>query len=214
MIKLTWRPSIRGVSASERSTSNYDRGEKAKKTISLSATGSTRFRQSAFTHATARRARAPDRFAHLALVGPSASYINDPSANYVGGFDRPDIEGLLEMMDKNYLGWASFLAPAIMKNADRPELTAELEQGFCSTDPKIARRFTQVTFLSDHRADFARLTVPSLVMQCSEDTIAPISAGEFVAEQAFGSTFVGVGSVFTISLPAAAAPVEAVPVTR
>ncbi len=101
-----------------------------------------------------------------------------------------------------------------MKNADRPELTAELEQGFCSTDPKIARRFAQVTFLSDHRADFARLTVPSLVMQCSEDTIAPISAGEFVAEQAFGSTFVGVGSVFTISLPAAAAPVEAVPVTR
>ncbi|MBA3608064.1 MAG: alpha/beta hydrolase [Chthoniobacterales bacterium] len=133
--------------------------------------------------------RAPERFANLILVGPSASLINDPPANYVGGFDRPDIEGLLEMMDKNYLGWASFLAPAIMKNADRPELTAELEQGFCSTDPKIARRFTQVTFLSDHRADFARLTVPSLVMQCSEDTIAPISAGEFVAEQAFASTF-------------------------
>ncbi|MEO5718344.1 MAG: alpha/beta hydrolase [Chthoniobacterales bacterium] len=133
--------------------------------------------------------RAPERFAQLIFIGPSASYINDPPSNYVGGFDRPDIEGLLEMMDKNYLGWASFLAPAIMKNADHPELSVELEQSFCSTDPKIARRFAQVTFLSDNRADFARLRVPSLVMQCSEDMIAPLSAGEFVAHKSPRSTF-------------------------
>ena len=132
--------------------------------------------------------RAPERFERLVLIGPSASYLNDPP-DYVGGFDRPDIEGLLEMMDKNYLGWASFLAPSVMKNADRPELSAELEQSFCSTDPKIAHRFAQVTFLSDNRSDFSKLTLPALVMQCSDDTIAPLSAGEFVAREIPHSTF-------------------------
>ena len=132
--------------------------------------------------------RAPERFARLILIGPSASYINEPP-RYIGGFDRPDIEGLLEMMDKNYLGWASFLAPSVMKNTDRPELTAELEQSFCSTDPKIARRFAQVTFLSDNRSDFAKLSVPALLMQCADDTIAPLSAGEFLAREVPQNTF-------------------------
>ncbi|MEO8439098.1 MAG: alpha/beta hydrolase [Spartobacteria bacterium] len=132
--------------------------------------------------------RAPDLFAELVLIGPSASYINDPP-NYIGGFDRADIEGLLEMMDKNYLGWASFLAPSVMKNPDHPELSTELEQSFCSTDPKIARRFAQVTFLSDNRSDFSKLTVPTLVMQCSDDTIAPLSAGEFLAREVPHNTF-------------------------
>ncbi len=131
--------------------------------------------------------RAPERFERLIFVGPSASYINDPP--YVGGFERADIEGLLEMMDKNYLGWASFLAPAVMKNPGQPGLTTELEQSFCSTDPKIARRFAQLTFLSDNRADFAKLKVPSLIMQCSDDAIAPITAGEFLAREIPGNTF-------------------------
>ena len=132
--------------------------------------------------------RAPERFARLVLVGPSACYINHPP-DYKGGFDRPDIEGLLEMMDKNYLGWASFLAPAVMKNAEQPGLTAELEQSFCSTDPKIARRFAQVTFLSDNRGDFSKLKIPTLILQCSDDMIAPTSAGEFVAATVPSSTF-------------------------
>jgi sigma-B regulation protein RsbQ len=83
--------------------------------------------------------RAPELFERLILIGPSPRYIND-APDYVGGFERTDIEGLLETMEKNYIGWANFLAPAIMKNPDRPELTAELEASFCSTDPVIARR--------------------------------------------------------------------------
>ena len=131
--------------------------------------------------------RAPERFERLIFVGPSASYINEPP--YVGGFERADIEGLLEMMDKNYLGWASFLAPAVMKNPGQPGLTTELEKSFCSTDPKIARRFAQLTFLSDNRADFAKIQVPSLIMQCSEDAIAPVSAGEFLAQEIPRNTY-------------------------
>jgi sigma-B regulation protein RsbQ len=122
--------------------------------------------------------RDPARFQRLIMVGPSPRYIND--GDYVGGFDRPDIEGLLELMDKNYIGWASFLAPVIMKNPDRPELTAELHESFCSTDPKIARQFAETTFFSDNRSDLAGVTVPSLIVQCSEDAIAPVEVGNYV----------------------------------
>jgi sigma-B regulation protein RsbQ len=106
----------------------------------------------------------------------------------VGGFDRGDIEGLLEMMDKNYLGWANFLAPAIMKNPERPELGEELTESFCSTDPVIARRFAEATFFADNRADLAGVQVPSLILQCSEDIIAPNEVGEYLHREIPGST--------------------------
>ena len=131
--------------------------------------------------------REPDRFAHLVMIGPSPRYVNEPP-HYVGGFERPDIEGLLETMDRNYVGWANFLAPAIMQNPDRPELGAELTESFCSTDPIIARRFAQATFFSDNRADLARVRVPSLVLQCADDIIAPTAVGEYVHRELAGST--------------------------
>jgi len=123
--------------------------------------------------------REPELFEHLIMVGPSPRYIND-APDYVGGFERADIQGLLETMEKNYIGWANFLAPVIMKNPDRPELGAELEQSFCSTDPVIARRFAEATFFADNRADAAQLRRPSLIMQCSDDSIAPNVVGEYL----------------------------------
>ncbi len=123
--------------------------------------------------------REPERFAHLILIGPSPYYLNDPPA-YIGGFERADLVGLLDMMDKNYIGWANFLAPVVMKNPDRLELTRELEESFCSTDPKIARRFAEATFFSDNRSDLMKVKTPSLIMQCSEDAIAPLEVGEYL----------------------------------
>lgn len=123
--------------------------------------------------------RDPERFKRLILIGPSPRYINDPP-DYVGGFERADIEGLLEMMEKNYLGWASFLAPVVMKNPNRPELISELEGSFCSTDPETAHRFAEATFLADNRDDLSKVTVPSLIMQCSDDAIAPLEVGEYL----------------------------------
>ena len=131
--------------------------------------------------------REPDRFAHLIMVGPSPRYVNE-APGYVGGFERSDIDGLLETMDKNYIGWANYLAPAIMKNPDRPELGVELAESFCSTDPVIARRFAEATFFADNREDLAKVTVPSLVLQCSEDIIAPPEVGEYVHRNTPGST--------------------------
>lgn len=122
----------------------------------------------------------PEIFENLVLVGPSPRYINDKE--YTGGFDKSDIDGLLETMEKNYIGWANFLAPAIMKNPERPQLTEELQESFCSTDPVIARQFAEVTFYSDNRKDLPRLKKPTLILQCSEDLIAPLEVGRYVHE--------------------------------
>jgi sigma-B regulation protein RsbQ len=126
--------------------------------------------------------QAPDLFARLVLVGPSPRYVDDLDDGYVGGFSEEDIAGLLESLESNYLGWSGAMAPVIMGNPDVPELGAELTESFCRTDPAIARRFARVTFLSDNRADLAEVTVPTLVLQCSQDVIAPMSVGEYVVE--------------------------------
>jgi sigma-B regulation protein RsbQ len=130
----------------------------------------------------------PDRFARLVLVGPSPRYVND--GDYVGGFSRADIEGLLDVLDSNHLGWSRSMAPVIMGNPDRPELGEELTNSFCRTDPDIARHFARVTFLSDNRDDLSRVAVPSLILQCAEDAISPSAVGEYVHRRLAGSSLV------------------------
>ena len=132
--------------------------------------------------------REPDRFGKLVLLGPSPRYIDD--AGYHGGFSQADIEELLESLDSNYLGWSAAMAPVIMGNPERPELAEELAGSFCRTDPAIAQAFARTTFLSDNRADLAKVTVPTLILQCSRDAIAPTEVGEFVHDQIPGSTLV------------------------
>jgi sigma-B regulation protein RsbQ len=122
----------------------------------------------------------PACFDQLILLGPSPRYIND--GDYVGGFTREDIQGLLELQESNYLGWASSLGPVIMGNLERPELAGELTNSFCRTDPVIARQFAAVTFLSDNRADLPQVQAQCLVLQCQEDAIAPLAVGHYVHE--------------------------------
>jgi sigma-B regulation protein RsbQ len=122
--------------------------------------------------------KAPGRFAAHVMIGPSPCYIND--GDYTGGFTRKDIEGLLETLESNYLGWSSNMAPAIMGAPEKPELAEELTNSFCRTDPEIAKQFARVTFMSDHRAELPRLKTPSLILQCSDDLIAPRSVGEYM----------------------------------
>jgi sigma-B regulation protein RsbQ len=132
--------------------------------------------------------REPQRFAKLVLVGPSPRYIDD--AGYRGGFTGDDIEELLDSLASNYLGWSSAMAPVIMGNPDRPELGEELTESFCRTDPDIAQRFARVTFMSDNRADLSLVSTPTLVLQCRDDAIAPLSVGEYVHAAIAGSSFV------------------------
>ena len=123
----------------------------------------------------------PDRFDDLVLVGPSPRYLNDDG--YHGGFARADVDELLDLIDRNHLGWSAALAPMIMGNPERPQLAAELEASFCRTDPDIARRFARTTFLSDNRDDLAHVNARTLVLQCTDDAIAPTEVGTYVANQ-------------------------------
>ena len=122
--------------------------------------------------------KAPDLFGDLVLIGPSPRYIDDEG--YVGGFSEPQIHELLEFLDSNHLGWSQAMAPVIVGNLDRPELKDELTNSFCRMDPEIAKRFARATFLSDNRQDLEGVTTRSLVLQCSEDVIAPLTVGEYV----------------------------------
>lgn len=133
-------------------------------------------------------AERPERFDRLVLVGPSPRYIDDEG--YRGGFGQDEIDELLETMDGNYLGWSEHIAPVIMGVPDRPELGAELTSSFCRTDPAIAKRFARTTFLSDNRADLARVRTPSLVLQCRDDVIAPVEVGQYVHDHLDGSELV------------------------
>jgi sigma-B regulation protein RsbQ len=130
--------------------------------------------------------RAPELFAQLVLVSPSPRYAND--GDYIGGLTERDIDGLIEALDSNYLGWSAQMAPVIMGRPDLPELEQELTDSFCRTDPDIARQFAEVTFRSDNRADLAEVRIPTLVIQCAVDAIAPPTVGEFVHAQIPGST--------------------------
>ncbi|HEX2154629.1 MAG TPA: alpha/beta hydrolase [Acidimicrobiia bacterium] len=133
-------------------------------------------------------AAAPGRIGALVLIGPSPRYIDDDG--YVGGFHEEDIEKLLDSLDSNYFGWSREMAPLIMGNPDRPQLGAELTESFCRADPAIQRQFARVTFLSDNRRDLAEVEVPTLILQCSEDVIAPDSVGLYVHERISQSHFV------------------------
>lgn len=129
----------------------------------------------------------PDIFQRLVLIGPSPCYLNLPP-EYFGGFERADIEDLLSMMEKNYLGWASFFAPVIMQNTEQhPELAQELEGSFCSTNPKTALQFARTTFFADNRADLPKVSRPSLIMQCADDVIAPLTVGDYIHQHLPGS---------------------------
>jgi sigma-B regulation protein RsbQ len=130
----------------------------------------------------------PELFDKLVLVGPSPRYIND--GEYVGGFGEDDITELLDSLESNYLGWSSAMAPVIMGNPDAPELAEELTESFCRTDPDIARRFARVTFLSDNRRDLASVQTPTLVLQCTNDVIAPVEVGEYVRDAMPNATMV------------------------
>jgi sigma-B regulation protein RsbQ len=129
----------------------------------------------------------PERFADLVLITPSPRYIDDPP-EYRGGFSKADIDGLLQMMDVNAMGWAAYLAPVVMGNPDRPDLATDLEATFCSIDPVMARQFAEVTFFADNRVDLAKVTTPSLILQCTNDAVAPMEVGAYMERHLPGTT--------------------------
>ncbi|VVM97035.1 Sigma factor SigB regulation protein RsbQ [Pseudomonas fluorescens] len=122
--------------------------------------------------------QSPGKIAGHVMIGPSPCYID--SDDYVGGFKLEDIHSLLDTLDSNYLGWSSTMAPVIMGAPGQPALGEELTNSFCRTEPDIAKQFARVTFMSDNRQDIAGLTTPTLILQSTDDLIAPIAVGEYM----------------------------------
>lgn len=154
--------------------------------------------------------KAPALFGSLVMVGPSPRYIDE--GEYVGGFTAAQVEELLESLADNQMGWSSTMAPVIMGNPDRPELGEELANSFCRTAPDIAKAFARVTFTSDNRSDLAAVSLPTLVLQCSEDLIAPAAVGDYVHRHIRGSSLVRLRA--TGHCPNLSAPEETVAAIR
>jgi len=129
-----------------------------------------------------------EKFASLTMIGPSPCYIND--GDYVGGFERVDIDGLLDTLESNHAAWSAMMAPLIMGHAEEPDLSRELEASFCRMDPFIAHQFARVTFLSDNRADLPRVSTRTLILQCKEDAVAGQAVGQYVHHRIKNSEFV------------------------
>lgn len=129
----------------------------------------------------------PGLFAKLVLIGPNPCFVNHPP-DYVGGFEKEDLEGLLALMDQNYIGWANYLAPVVSAQDESNAVTIELSDSFCSTDPQVAKVFARTTFFSNNLADLPKVKVPSLILQHRTDSLAPISVGEYLHAHLNGST--------------------------
>jgi sigma-B regulation protein RsbQ len=154
--------------------------------------------------------KAPDLFESLVLVGPSPRYISDN--DYIGGFTAEQIGELLNFLSDNYMGWSAAMAPMIMGNPERPELAGELTNSFCRTDPEIAKAFARVTFMSDNRADLAGVKARTLILQCSDDIIAPLEVGDYVHKHIAGSKLVVMKA--TGHCPNLSAPAETIAAIR
>jgi sigma-B regulation protein RsbQ len=152
----------------------------------------------------------PELFSAHVMVGPSPRYIDDEG--YIGGFQEHQIDELLDFLEDNYMGWSAAMAPVIMGNSERPELTEELTNSFCRTDPDIAKAFARVTFKSDNRSDLLKINSRVLILQCSEDMIAPAQVGEYVHKHIRGSTLVYLKA--TGHCPNLSAPAEVIDAMR
>lgn len=152
----------------------------------------------------------PGLFDKLVLVGPSPRYIDD--GDYRGGFNAAQIEELLDVLADNHAGWSGTMAPVIMGNPDRPELAGELTESFCRMDPAIAREFARMTFMGDNRTDLGAVAIPTLILQCSDDMIAPVQVGDYVHRRIPGSRLVRLRA--TGHCPNLSAPAETIAAIR
>jgi sigma-B regulation protein RsbQ len=129
----------------------------------------------------------PHLFSKLVLVGPNPCFVNHPP-DYFGGFEKEDLDGLLDLMDQNYIGWAKYLAPVVTAKGETATVTTELSDSFCSTDPQVAKVFACTTFFTDNRYDLPLVRVPCLILQHRNDSLAPLGVGEYMHAHLAGST--------------------------
>lgn len=131
--------------------------------------------------------KSPTIFSKIVMVCPSPCFLNH-SPDYFGGFEKDDLEELINLMDKNYIGWANYLAPLVIGQSNSTELIKELEESFCSTDPNYAKPFAMATFFSDDRESLTKLHLPTLILQSSDDNLASVEVGQYMHKKIPNST--------------------------
>lgn len=128
----------------------------------------------------------PELFEHVLMLAPSPRFINDPP-DYVGGFERADLDEMFHLMESNQFGWAQFLAPMAIGEANPAHLVQQFQAALCALEPRIARHFARLAFLVDERALFSRVRVPTTIVQSLQDSIAPRDVGQWMHRHMAGS---------------------------
>jgi sigma-B regulation protein RsbQ len=122
----------------------------------------------------------PSFFSKIVLLGASPRYLNDEQTCYVGGFTQSDLDGLYAAMRSNFQAWASGFSALAMRNADKPFLAEAFAQTLSALRPDIALIIAKAIFESDHRNDLAKLNIPALIVQTSNDIAVPRAIGDYM----------------------------------
>ena len=153
---------------------------------------------------------APTHFRQVVLLTPSPCYLNEPG--YYGGFERDNLQQVLEDMRNDYRTWAFDFADLIMGPSHGATLGQELARFFYETDARIAQQFARVTFFSDNRADVPQLQLPTLVVLSQDDVVAPAEVGEYLVRHLPQGQLVTLAT--TGHCPQLSAPLETLAVIR
>lgn len=124
----------------------------------------------------------PDLVDQIVLIGASPRYIND-LPKYYGGFEQEDVEQILEMMELNYVGWASYISSVAMPPSESESSLKYVESSFLSSDHKMTYQFLQMTLMGDYRDVLKDVKTETLILQCSDDSFVPIEVAEYMASE-------------------------------
>lgn len=152
----------------------------------------------------------PQMFERLVLIGASPRYLND--AAYHGGFSQDDLAAVYRAVTQDYDNWAHQFAAAAMANPDQPDLARAFASAIRTTPKDRALTVLCSIFQSDHRAELAGLTLPTLLIQSREDFAVPLAVAQFLHRQIRGSTLQVINA--TGHLPHVSAPAEVVVAMR
>ncbi len=153
----------------------------------------------------------PECFSHLIFIGASPRYLND--VDYYGGFEQSDLDAIYTAMSTNYEAWAcGFFASLMMGNPERPSLAREYASTLAAVRPDIALALAHAIFQSDFRDNLPRLTVPTLILQASDDKAVPPEVGQYLASKIPSSQLVNIDA--RGHLPHLSAPEEVIRAMR
>lgn len=152
----------------------------------------------------------PQYFSRLIMIGASPRYLND--TGYIGGFEQSDLDAFYAAMSANYNAWVCGFAPLIIGDPQQPELAIEYVSTLKALRPDIASVLARTIFQSDFRDDLPRLTIPTLIVQSSQDNAVPMEVGRYLAAKIPNSQLMNINAKGHV--PHLSAPQEVIQAIR